>query len=99
MSARLPNIAPASAQGPLLVAWHIEGRRALVVGGGSVSTRRVRALLLAGAEVHVVAPRLSAELRGRQARSEITAEARRWSVEDLASPTPSWCSWRSTIRP
>ncbi|HEX3866188.1 MAG TPA: NAD(P)-dependent oxidoreductase, partial [Gemmatimonadaceae bacterium] len=36
---------------------------ALVVGGGSVATRKVRSLLDAGAVVHVVAPDVSAELR------------------------------------
>lgn len=37
--------------------------RALVVGGGLVAARKVRALLAAGLSVRVVAPRLSVELR------------------------------------
>jgi siroheme synthase-like protein len=36
--------------------------RAVVVGGGEVAARKVFALLDAGAQVHVVAPRISAEL-------------------------------------
>ncbi len=83
MTGKQASIAPASHEGPLLVAWQVEGRRALVVGGGTVSTRRVRALLTAGAEVHVVAPRLSAEIRGREHREELTSSLRRWQPEDL----------------
>lgn len=43
----------------------IEGTalRALVVGGGTVATRKVRALLASGATVRVVAPRIDPSLR------------------------------------
>ena len=42
----------------------LDGRaiRAIVVGGGEVAARKVFALLDAGADVHVVAPKISAEL-------------------------------------
>ncbi|MDT4997199.1 MAG: uroporphyrin-III C-methyltransferase / precorrin-2 dehydrogenase / sirohydrochlorin ferrochelatase, partial [Pseudonocardiales bacterium] len=40
----------------------LTGRRVVVAGGGAVATRRVRALRQAGADVLVVAPRVSAEL-------------------------------------
>lgn len=40
----------------------LAGRRVLVVGGGSVAVRRVRALLAAGADVRVVAPRTAPDL-------------------------------------
>ena len=42
----------------------LDGRRinALVVGGGAVATRKVRALLDSGARVHVVAPEVSADI-------------------------------------
>jgi siroheme synthase-like protein len=83
MTAKLSHIAPVEADGPLMVAWQIDARRALVVGGGTVSTRRVRALLRAGAEVHLVAPRGSAEVRARAARGEMTMDDRRWAVADL----------------
>ena len=36
--------------------------RALVIGGGSVASRKVASLLRSGASVHLVAPRLSPEL-------------------------------------
>ena len=45
---------------PLLL--DLAGRRVLVVGGGQVATRRVQALLEAGAEVVVVAPVVSDEI-------------------------------------
>ena len=41
----------------------LSGADCLVVGGGGVSTRRVKGLLEAGAKVTVVAPQLSPELR------------------------------------
>ncbi|MFZ6003467.1 MAG: precorrin-2 dehydrogenase/sirohydrochlorin ferrochelatase family protein [Actinomycetota bacterium] len=41
----------------------VEGRRVLVVGGGSVAAAKVRGLLAAGAVVHVVAREVSHEVR------------------------------------
>ncbi|HET8583065.1 MAG TPA: uroporphyrinogen-III C-methyltransferase [Jatrophihabitans sp.] len=48
---------------PLLL--DLRGRRAVVVGGGKVATRRVAALVEAGAEVVVVAPRVSSAIGSR----------------------------------
>jgi uroporphyrin-III C-methyltransferase/precorrin-2 dehydrogenase/sirohydrochlorin ferrochelatase len=62
---------------PLLL--DLTGRRALVVGGGTVATRRVRALREAGADVRVVAPSVSAEL----AALGITCERRGFTDDDL----------------
>lgn len=45
---------------PLLL--DLSGKRVVVVGGGAVATRRVRALLEAGARVRVVAPEIATEL-------------------------------------
>jgi uroporphyrin-III C-methyltransferase / precorrin-2 dehydrogenase / sirohydrochlorin ferrochelatase len=46
------------------LALNLAGRRAVVVGGGTVALRRTRSLLAAGAEVHVIAPLIDAELAG-----------------------------------
>lgn len=47
------------------VMLRLEGRRVVVVGGGEVATRKVRALLDAGAQVEVIAPEVSGELQSR----------------------------------
>jgi hydroxymethylbilane synthase len=47
----------------LPISLRIAGRRAVIVGGGVVALRKCRALLEAGAAVHVVAPHLNRELR------------------------------------
>jgi siroheme synthase-like protein len=46
----------------LPVGLSLDGRECLVVGGGSVATRKVLTLIRAGATVTVVSPTLSAEL-------------------------------------
>ncbi|MDT4977996.1 MAG: uroporphyrin-III C-methyltransferase / precorrin-2 dehydrogenase / sirohydrochlorin ferrochelatase [Pseudonocardiales bacterium] len=62
---------------PLLL--DLTGRRVLVVGGGSVATRRVRALHEAGAEVLVVALDIAAELDAL----DIACERRTFTDDDL----------------
>jgi len=46
------------------LALDVRGRRVVVVGGGAVATRRAAALVDAGADVHVVAPRIAPGLAG-----------------------------------
>jgi precorrin-2 dehydrogenase/sirohydrochlorin ferrochelatase len=47
----------------LPIALRVEGRRVLVVGGGSVATRKVSSLLECGARITVVAPETNADLQ------------------------------------
>jgi uroporphyrin-III C-methyltransferase / precorrin-2 dehydrogenase / sirohydrochlorin ferrochelatase len=47
----------------------LRGRRVLVVGGGEVAERKVRLLVEAGADVHVVAPELKPWLASREGGS------------------------------
>jgi uroporphyrin-III C-methyltransferase len=77
------DLSPAVGGASLMVAWRLEGRRALVVGGGPIAAGRARLLLEAGAEVVVVATRAGGELRARAARGELTLALRPWAPEDL----------------
>src|SRR5262250_1372999 len=61
----------------------LDGRRVLVVGGGSVALRRVAGLRAAGAQVVVVAPRLTPALADMAARGLITAHQREYQPGDL----------------
>jgi siroheme synthase-like protein len=50
----------------------LTNRPVLVVGGGSIATSKVPALLEAGAHVTVVSPQLAPELAARAENHEIT---------------------------
>lgn len=63
---------------------NIEGRRCLVIGGGSVATRKVQALLECGAVVEVVSPDVTAELKTILAAGKITWVARAYQPGDLS---------------
>jgi uroporphyrin-III C-methyltransferase/precorrin-2 dehydrogenase/sirohydrochlorin ferrochelatase len=67
------------------LALRLEGRRVLVVGGGAVATRRVPALLAAGAEVVLVSPELTPALRAHSDAGRIDWTARRFQASDLDS--------------
>jgi uroporphyrin-III C-methyltransferase/precorrin-2 dehydrogenase/sirohydrochlorin ferrochelatase len=62
----------------------LTGRRVLVVGGGAVATRRVPRLAGCGADVVVVAPSLSDELRALAQEGALKWEPRGYDVGDLA---------------
>jgi precorrin-2 dehydrogenase/sirohydrochlorin ferrochelatase len=68
----------------------LEGRAisALVIGGGRVALRKVRALLATGATVRVVAPTIMDELRAlREREPRLTIERRRFEDDDVRYAT------------
>jgi precorrin-2 dehydrogenase/sirohydrochlorin ferrochelatase len=67
-----------------LVNLIVEGRAAVVVGGGAVAARKVEDLLAAGAGVTVVAPRLCGRIVSLAAEGRIQARSRPYTGEDLA---------------
>lgn len=75
----MPDLPPT----PLLLAWVTEGRTALVVGGGDVSTRRVQAMLQGKASVVLVSPDATPELEARAEAGEIRWRRGRWQESDL----------------
>ncbi len=70
--------------GYIPVFFDVGGKPCLVVGGGEVAERKVRALLEAGADVTVVSPTLGEELAAIAHRGEIHHLARRWRRGEMA---------------
>jgi len=62
----------------------LEGRAALVVGGGEVASRKVHDLLAAKARVTAVAPRACEGMVALAEQKRIRAHWRRYQTEDLA---------------
>src|SRR5215472_16008466 len=69
---------------PYLLGLRLEGRRVVVVGGGAVASRRVPALLDAGAEVRLVSPKVAASLEDLAAAVRIRWAARGYRPGDCA---------------
>jgi len=61
----------------------INNRNCLVVGGGTVGTRKVRTLLDCGARVSVVSPEVSRPLKDLARSGEIKLQKRSYQSEDL----------------
>ncbi len=61
----------------------LTGRRVVVVGGGRVATRRIGALLEAGADVHVVAPGVTDALAGLAETGAVSLVRRGYLPGDL----------------
>lgn len=61
----------------------LSGRRVVVVGGGRVATRRVGALVEAGADVRVVAPSVTDKLAGLVAEGAVSWAERGYRPGDL----------------
>jgi uroporphyrin-III C-methyltransferase / precorrin-2 dehydrogenase / sirohydrochlorin ferrochelatase len=65
------------------IGLRLEGRRVLVVGGGTVATRRVPALLDAGADVLLVAPQATPALQSLAYDGRIRWEQRTFRPSDV----------------
>jgi uroporphyrin-III C-methyltransferase / precorrin-2 dehydrogenase / sirohydrochlorin ferrochelatase len=65
------------------IGLRLSGRRVLVVGGGTVATRRVPALLDAGAEVLLVAPAATPALQALASSGQIRWEQRAFRPSDV----------------
>ncbi|MEV1110886.1 uroporphyrinogen-III C-methyltransferase [Micromonospora sp. NPDC049751] len=68
---------------PYPLGLRLDGRQVVVVGGGAVATRRVPALLDAGADVLLVAPELTPALQARVDAGRLRWVPRRFVPEDL----------------
>lgn len=66
------------------VGLRLEGKRVLVVGGGTVAARRVPRLLDAGARVRLIAPEATTTLGDYAASGELQWERRAWASGDTA---------------
>ncbi len=67
---------------PYLLGLRLTGRHVVIVGGGSVASRRIPALLDAGAQVHLVSPKVTAALEDLANAGRITWTARGYAEGD-----------------
>lgn len=71
----------------LPIALHGEKVRALVIGGGSVGTRKALAFLEAGAHVRVVAPEISAQLAKAEGGDRLVVRREQYGPDALSDET------------
>jgi len=74
----------------------VAGRRCVVVGAGRIAARKIDALLGAGADVHVVAPRLGDQVRAWRDEQRITVAERGFEPSDLDD---AWLATAATDDP
>jgi precorrin-2 dehydrogenase/sirohydrochlorin ferrochelatase len=77
----------------------LRGRRCAVVGGGRVAERKVKALLRAGASVHVISPAVTPRLALLAARKKIDLTSRAYRPADLEGPAPTRVKTPRGVRP
>jgi precorrin-2 dehydrogenase/sirohydrochlorin ferrochelatase len=68
----------------LPICLNLEGRSAVIVGGGKVGTQKVADFLGCGASVTVVSPEISGEIRQRAEAGDVRALERRYQAGDIA---------------
>lgn len=61
----------------------LEGKTVLIVGGGTVASRKVQSLLPSGATITIIAPSISHELQTLLSTSNLKAEERIYTSADL----------------
>jgi siroheme synthase-like protein len=61
----------------------VAGRRCVVVGGGRIAARKIKALLAAGAAVHVVAPNVGEQVDGWAREGRLELDRRPFAPSDL----------------
>lgn len=69
------------------IVLHGRAIRAVVIGGGEVAARKVFALLDAGADVHVVAPEISAELDAASDHKSLRVTRAAYDAQQLGNAT------------
>jgi siroheme synthase-like protein len=74
----------------------VRGRRCVVVGAGTVAARKIDALLAAGADVTVVAPRLGDDVRRWRDEGRVTVVERGFEPADLDG---AWLATTATDQP
>jgi precorrin-2 dehydrogenase len=74
----------------------VAGRRCVVAGAGRIAARKIDALLAAGADVHVVAPKLGDDVRAWSDERRITAHEREFEASDLDG---AWLATAATDDP
>lgn len=86
MTGELHNVSsfqPVRPGASLIVAWRVQSKHILVIGGGEVGTGRVFCALESGARVTLVSPSASPELQYRAHAQEITWIPRKFVETDL----------------
>lgn len=78
------NSGDAKRYAPYPLYLYIDGQRVVVVGGGRVAQRKVRTLLAHGAQVTVVAPQVTDEIRALAGEGRVAWVPREYRDGDLA---------------
>lgn len=78
------------------VGLRLAGRTVVVVGGGPVAERRVRGLIVVGADILVISSSVTSALRELVQAGQLTWEERRYADGDL---TTAWYAIAATSSP